>query len=96
MCPARELVRVLRHGGHLIISDLHPEIQAMMGPCHQEIIQGKERFFPAYHPQVDDYLEAVKLTGAEVLSVIEVPMETERGQMPGALIICAENKSRRS
>ena len=68
----------------------------MMSPCHQEIIQGIERFFPAYHPQVDDYLEAVKLTGAEVLSVIEVPMETERGRLPGALIICAENKSRRT
>jgi ubiquinone/menaquinone biosynthesis C-methylase UbiE len=88
--PCRELVRVLRSGGHLIISDLHPEVQAMMGPDHQELIQGQERFFPAYHAHVEDYLEAVKLAGAEVIAAIDIPMETQRGLVPGALIVWAK------
>jgi ubiquinone/menaquinone biosynthesis C-methylase UbiE len=88
--PCRELVRVLRPGGHLIISDLHPEIQAMMGPDHKELIQGEERFFPAHHSHVEDYLEAVKLAGAEVIAAIDIPRETQRGLVPGALIVWAK------
>ena len=36
----RELVRVLRCGGHLIISDMHPNIQKMWGPNCTAVIQG--------------------------------------------------------
>jgi ubiquinone/menaquinone biosynthesis C-methylase UbiE len=88
--PCRELVRVLRRGGYLIISDLHPEIQATMGPDYKELIQGEERFFPVYHSRVEDYLEAVKLAGAEVMDVIDIPMETQRGLVPGALVVWAK------
>jgi ubiquinone/menaquinone biosynthesis C-methylase UbiE len=88
--PCRELVRVLRCGGHLIISDLHPEAQATMGPDHKELIQGEERFFPTYHSHVEDYLEAVKLAGAELLTKLDIPMETQRGWIPGALIVLAK------
>jgi ubiquinone/menaquinone biosynthesis C-methylase UbiE len=88
--PCRELIRVLRPGGHLIISDLHPGVQAMMGPDRKELIQGEERFFPAYHSHVEDYLEAVKLAGAEVIAAIDIPMETQRGLVPGALIVWAK------
>jgi ubiquinone/menaquinone biosynthesis C-methylase UbiE len=93
--PCRELVRVLRPGGHLIISDLHPEIQAMMGPDHKELIQGEERLFPAHHSHVEDYTHAVQSAGAEVLVAIDVPMETQRGVAPGALVIWARKAIRR-
>ncbi len=85
--PCRELVRVLKRGGHLVISDLHPEAQATMGPEHKELIQGEERFFPTHHFHVDDYLKAVELAGAEVLDAIDIPMETQRGWMSGGLVI---------
>jgi ubiquinone/menaquinone biosynthesis C-methylase UbiE len=88
--PCQELVRVLKHGGHLIISDLHPEIQATMGPEHKELIEGEERFFPTYHPQVEDYLIAVKQSGAELIAAIDVPMDTQQGLVTGALIIWAK------
>jgi len=87
--PCREFVRVLRRSGHLLISDLHPEIQAMMGPDHQEVVQGDERFFPAYHSRVEDYIQAVKWAGAEVIGAIDIPMETQRGIAPGALVVWA-------
>jgi ubiquinone/menaquinone biosynthesis C-methylase UbiE len=35
----RELVRVLRCGGHLIISDLHPNIQKLWGPDYTAVIK---------------------------------------------------------
>jgi ubiquinone/menaquinone biosynthesis C-methylase UbiE len=35
----RELVRVLRCGGHLIISDLHPNIQKLLGPDYTAVIR---------------------------------------------------------
>ena len=87
--PCRELVRVLRFGGHLIISDLHPEIQALMGPDYKELIQGKERFFPAHHSHVEDYTQAIQSAGAEVIAAIDIPMETQRGVAPGALVVWA-------
>ena len=93
--PCRELVRVLRPGGHLIISDLHPEIQATMGPDHKELIQGEEWFFPAHHSHVEDYTQAVQSAGAEVIAAIDVPMETQRGVVPGALVIWARKAVRR-
>jgi ubiquinone/menaquinone biosynthesis C-methylase UbiE len=88
--PCRELVRVLQHGGNLIISDLHPEIQATMGPDHKELIQGEERFFPTHHSHVDNYLKAVKLAGAEVIASIDIPMDTQQGLIAGALIVWAK------
>jgi len=91
--PCRELVRVLKRGGHLIISDLHPQIQATMGPEHKELIGGEERFFPAHHSHGEDYLTAVKLTGAELIAAIDIPIETQQGLVAGALIVWAKKVS---
>ena len=92
--PCRELVRVLRRGGHLVISDLHPEAQASMGPEHRELIQGEERFFPTHHFQVEDYLKAVEHVGTKVLDVIDIPMETQRGLISGGLVVRARKNRR--
>ncbi len=93
--PCREFVRVLRPNGHLIISDLHPEIQALMGPdCYTEHIEGEgPLFFPNYHSEVDDYLRALKSAGAEIMaaqniSELEIPGEKI---LPGGLLISAKN-----
>jgi len=37
------------------------------GLDHKELIQAKSGFSPAHYSHVEDYLEAVKLAGAEVL-----------------------------
>jgi ubiquinone/menaquinone biosynthesis C-methylase UbiE len=91
--PCREFVRVLKRGGHLIISDLHPQIQATMGPEHKELIEGEERFFPTHHSHVEDYLTAVKLAGAELIAAIDIPMETQQGLVVGVLIVWAKKIS---
>lgn len=91
--PCQEFVRVLRQNGHLIITDLHPQIQAMMGPDHKELIEGEERIFPNYHAQVEDYLKAVKLAGAKVIAALDIPLETQQGVIPGALMVLATKVS---
>ena len=87
--PCQEFMRVLRRGGHLVITDLHPEIQARMGPDHKEDIEGEERFFPNYHAQVDEYLHAVRQAGAEVIAALDIPLETQRGVVSGGLMVWA-------
>ena len=87
--PCNEFVRVLRAGGHLILSDLHPSIQADFGPDGKEDIAGERRHFPAYHTQVADYVQGVKSAGAEVVAAIDVPLEVEREVRPGALVVWA-------
>ena len=52
--PLKEFMRVLRPGGNLIITDLHPFVQHELGPEHQwELVEGQETvFFPNYHSSV--------------------------------------------
>ena len=91
--PCQEFVRVLRHNGHLIVSDIHPEIQAVSGPdCYSELVEGEgPLFFPNYHSQVDDYLQAVKSAGAEIMAVRDISQLRLRGKKyPGALLIWAK------
>lgn len=92
--PCRELARVLRRGGNLVISDLHPWFQVQYGPEHKLELQGKHYFYPIYHTQVDDYTDAVSLSGATVLAALEVPSrwippEGEHVAVPGVLIVWA-------
>ncbi len=93
--PCREFVRVLRPGGHLIISDLYPAIQARWGPDRkQKLVEGEEPlFFPAYHSQVDDYLCAVKSANVKVLATIDVPVELKMGITHTFLVVWARNSA---
>lgn len=90
--PCREFVRVLRHGGHLVISDAHPFVQAEGGPDRMlELVEGKEPlFFPSYHSQVEDYLQATKSAGAEVLAALDIPLKLRGEVFPGALVVWAK------
>jgi ubiquinone/menaquinone biosynthesis C-methylase UbiE len=95
--PCREFVRVLRHGGHLVISDAHPVVQAEGGPDRMlELVEGKEPlFFPSYHSQVEDYLQAMKSAGAEVLAALDIPLKLRGEVFPGALVVGRRSRSER-
>jgi ubiquinone/menaquinone biosynthesis C-methylase UbiE len=89
--PCQEFKRVLRPGGNLIITDLHPFAQNGMGSEYEwELIEGQAPvFFPNFHSNVDDYLEAVKLAGTELVAVLDIPMNFKEELFPGALIVWA-------
>lgn len=90
--PCQEFIRVLRSGGNLIITDLHPFAQNEMGPEYEwELIEGQAPvLFPNYHSNVDDYLEAVELVGTELVAVLDIPMKLKEELFPGALIVWAK------
>ena len=100
----RELVRVLRCGGHLIISDMHPNIQRLWGPdkiaaiqggslstadCVEDCDESQRVPFPNYHGEIDEYLDSIRAAGAEVLAAIDVPLQQIRGLLPGPMVILA-------
>lgn len=89
--PFQEFVRVLRFGGHLIVTDLHPSVQEEMGPNERWKVIEKQRpvFFPNYHAGVEDYRQAAKSAGADVLALLDVPMKLKRELFPGALVVWA-------
>lgn len=89
--PFREFVRVLRPGGHLIVTDLHPFVQEELGPDHHwEIVEGQEPvFFPNYHTSVDDYLIGMEMNGSKTIAVLDIPMKLNDELFPGCLLIWA-------
>jgi len=87
--PMREFARILRPGGHLIISDLHPDIQACWGPDSTTEINGAEFPFPSYHSSTQEYEAAAVSAGLDVVAVVDVPMQQERGLFPGPFVMLA-------
>lgn len=90
--PFNEFMRVLRHGGHLIISDIHPDIQKTWGPGLMIDIEGSQFSFPAFHGSVEEYLSAAEKAGAEVVAAIDVPMQQKRGLYPGPFVMLARKR----
>ena len=90
--PCQEFIRVLRPGGNLIISDLHPFVQREMGPEYRwELIEGQTPVsFPNYHSNVDDYVKAMESAGTKIVTVLDIPMKLEAELFPGALIVWAK------
>ena len=87
--PCRELVRVLRPGGFLIISDIHPNIQAAWGPDYKLYLHGDEIPFPQYHGNINEYIDAVTAAGAQIQAIIDVPMQQQLGLLPGPFVLLA-------
>lgn len=87
--PIKEFVQVLRKGGHLIITDLHPQTQTELGPHYKVDIAGKERFFPNYHMSVKKYPTTLEAVGMNVLAAIDIP-KLRQGVEPGELLVWAK------
>jgi len=86
--PCGEFARVLRPGGHLVISSVHPDIQAAWGPVYALYVEEQELRFPVHHPRVEDYTDALDAAALEVLAAIDVPMQQSmRGLATGALVV---------
>jgi ubiquinone/menaquinone biosynthesis C-methylase UbiE len=68
-----EFARVLRPGGHLVITDFHPAIVAA-GARTTFGRDGKKYLLPNPPLTREDYIGAVRKAGLEVLEVVEVPL----------------------
>ena len=90
--PCQEFMRVLRPGGHLIITDLHPFVQREMGPEHRwELIEGETPvFFPNCHSDTEDYRTTMEKIGAKIMAILDIPMKLAEEVFPGALIVWAK------
>ena len=87
--PIKELVRVLRSGGHLVITDLHPQMQETLGPRYNVVIDEKEQFFPNYHISVEKYTDTLEAVGANVVVALDLP-KLRQGVEPGELLVWAK------
>jgi SAM-dependent methyltransferase len=53
-----ELARVLRPGGHLIVTDVHQETVALGSVPHVRLAGGRAALIPSYRHRASDYLQA--------------------------------------
>ncbi len=68
-----EFARVMRPGGHLVITDFHPAIVAA-GARTTFGRDGKKYLLPNPPLTREAYVDAVRTAGLEVLEVVEVPL----------------------
>lgn len=73
-----EFARVLRPGGHLVVSDMHHEM-VLRGSIPPVIIDGKPSRLPAYRHYASDYLTPA-LTHGFRLQACEEPRATNTGE----------------
>lgn len=93
--PCAEMMRVLRPGGHLIVTDLHPFVQAEFGPDFEMgLVDGHgPLYFPNYHGEEADYTEAVEAAGGQVMAALDVAIENKGEVFPGVLVVWARKGS---
>jgi 2-polyprenyl-3-methyl-5-hydroxy-6-metoxy-1,4-benzoquinol methylase len=88
----REFYRVLRQGGHLLITDFHPDAVADLG-WRTHVVRPEGRYLlPNMAHTRGDYLHAVEQAGFALLDVQDVPL---RAVPPGYLVSQSEIVSER-
>jgi len=82
LAPAfAEFARVLRPGGHLVISDVHQATVALGSVPRIRTDDGEPRLLPAYRHLASDYLDAALPLGLQVRRCIE-PRGPATGEVP--------------
>lgn len=71
-----EFARVLRPGGHLVISDVHQELVALGSVPRVRSAAGAPGLLPAYRHRASDYLDAALAPGLQVRRCKEPRMHT--------------------
>ena len=94
LAPIAAFARGLRPGGHLVVSDLHPDLQADCGPGHFESVAGERRYFPQFHGDIEYYRTAVEAAGLDVVIYVDVPFKLPpEGIISGAFVLLARKPS---
>jgi len=71
MPPVRELARVVRPGGHVIISDFHPFMIMLGGTAFFMAADGSAGYVTTYLHHHNVYLQAFRAAGLEVFECLE-------------------------
>ncbi len=87
------LAATLAPHGNLLVSDLHPSLQAEAGPTYHEFIAGEMRAFPQFQSRIEDYTIAFDAAGLQAKAVLEIPVDLPgRGIVPGVSVFHCVSK----
>lgn len=93
--PIAELCRVLRPGGRLILSDLHPAMSLLGGTGFFIGADGSAGNVQSFHHPHGRYLAAFREADLEVMDCVEPPLEEEDlAALSGGLVGLAEEAFR--
>lgn len=73
--PVGELSRVVRPGGHIVVSDIHPLALLLGGHALAIAADGSGTLIPDYVHSIQEYLEAFRGAGLEVVRCLEPPYD---------------------
>jgi SAM-dependent methyltransferase len=82
-----EFARVLRPGGHVVLSDVHHELVALGSVPHARMADGEPGVQPGYRHRASDYLKAALAVGWQVRGCAEPrqPVHDVSGEMAADL-----------
>jgi ubiquinone/menaquinone biosynthesis C-methylase UbiE len=81
--PVAELARVVRPGGTIVVSDLHPVMSVAGGQALFESVDGNLAFVREHVHLHSEYLDAFRDAGLEVVRCVEPPFGPDEAGMQG-------------